>query len=93
MSNLPKRLTKYGHVTLQIPKIFIFRLILYQILGKVTRFGENWLKNKTLQAKTNWRGGVENSMPPNTFRVKVSFRLRFPFLIAHPYTAATNNRI
>ena len=32
MSNLPKPLTKYGHVTwpwLQITKIFIFRLILY----------------------------------------------------------------
>ena len=32
LSNLPKPLTKYGHVTrlwLEIPKIVIFRLILY----------------------------------------------------------------
>ena len=57
MSNLQKPLTKYDHVTwpwLQIPKIFIFCLILYQILEKVTKFGGNWFKNKKLQAKTNW---------------------------------------
>ena len=44
---------------LQILKIFIFCQILYQILGKVTKFGGNWLKNKKLQAKTNW--GVEKT--------------------------------
>ena len=32
-------------------QIFIFRLILYQISGKVTKFGENWLKNKKVTGK------------------------------------------
>ena len=51
MSNLPKPLTKYGHVTLQIPKIFIFHLILYYILGTVTTFWGIWLKNKKVTGK------------------------------------------
>ena len=62
MSNLPEPLTKYGHVTwpwLQIPKIFIFRLILYYILGKITKFGEIGLRTKKLQAKN--RLWVENN--------------------------------
>ena len=62
MSNLPKPLTKYDHVTslwLQILKIFIFRLILYKILGKVTKFGEDWLKNKKITGKKQI--GVENT--------------------------------
>ena len=32
-------------------KISIFRLILYYILGKVTKFGGNWLKNKKVASK------------------------------------------
>ena len=35
----------------QILKIFIFRLILYQISGEVTKFGGNWLKNKKVTGK------------------------------------------
>ena len=58
MSYLPKPLTKYCHVTLpwlQISKIYIFRLILYHIIEKVTKFGGNLLKNEKLQKKkTNW---------------------------------------
>ena len=53
-----KALTKYSHVTwscLQFPKIFIFWLILYLILGKFTKFGGNWLKNKRVTGKKNWR--------------------------------------
>ena len=53
----PWPLNEHYHVTwlrLQVSKIF-FLLILYLLSGKVTRFGENWLKNKMLQAKTNLR--------------------------------------
>ena len=39
----------------------IFRLILYQVLGKVTKFGENWLKNKKVTGKKQIGGG---SPPP-----------------------------
>ena len=69
MSNLPKPHTKYGHVRwpwLQIPKIF-FRLILYQILGKVTKFGGIGSRTKMLQAKNKLR--VENTPPPSAYRV------------------------
>ena len=39
---------------------FNFCLIMHQILGKVTKFGGNWLKNKkSHRQKTNWE--VENT--------------------------------
>ena len=41
-------------------QIFILCLILYQILGRGTKFGGNWLNNKKLQAKTKL--GVENRL-------------------------------
>ena len=51
------------HVTLASnSENFIFRQILYKSLGKVTKFGENWLKNKKLQAKNKLGGG--NHHPP-----------------------------
>ena len=40
------------HVTLASnSENFYFRLILYYILGKVTRFGGNWLKKKNVTGK------------------------------------------
>ena len=51
------------HVTLPSnSENFYFRLILYQILGKVTKSEGNWLKNKKLQAKKK-TFGVENISP------------------------------
>ena len=35
----------------QNSKIFMFRLILYYISGKDTKFGGNWLKNKKVTGK------------------------------------------
>ena len=35
---------------------FISRLILFEILEQVTKFGGNWLKNKNLLAKNKTRG-------------------------------------
>ena len=52
---------------------FIFRLILYKILGKVTKFGGNWLRNKKVTGiKTNW--GWKTA--PSAYRVK-KFSLLF----------------
>ena len=51
---LPWPLTKYGHVTwpwLQISKIFIFFPNSILNFSKVTKFGENWLKNKKVTGK------------------------------------------
>ena len=79
MSNLPKPLTKYGHVTLlwlQIPKIFIFRLILYQVLGKVIKFGGIGSRTKKLQAKKQI-GRVENTPPPVVIGSKKQIRNQF----------------
>ena len=44
----------------------IFRFILYQIFGNVTRFGGNWLKNKKVTGKNKL--GVENT--PSAYRAK-----------------------
>ena len=42
------------------------------MLGKVTKFGGNWLENKKVTGrKANW--GVENSpppIPPSAYRIK-----------------------
>ena len=61
-------------VTLRDPGLkfrifFIFRLILYQVLGKVTKFGENWLKNKKVTGKKQIGGG--SPPPPSAYRVNV----------------------
>ena len=53
LSNLPKQLTKYGHVTwlwLQIQK---FLILLNSVLNfrKGYQFGGNWLKNKNVTGK------------------------------------------
>ena len=69
VSNLPKPLTKYGYVMsswLQIRKIFIFRL--YQVFGKVTKFGGNWLKNKNVTGK---RHIGRRKMPPSPTVLKM----------------------
>ena len=50
-------------------KFLFYRLILYQILGEATRFGENRLKNKKLQAITNLGGGWKTP-PTSAYRVK-----------------------
>ena len=47
---------------------FFFCLILYQTLEKVTKFGGNWLKNKSYMQKAKL--GVENKPPPRAYRVK-----------------------
>ena len=76
MSNLPKPLIKYGHVTsswLPIPKIFIFRLILYQVFGKVTKFGGNWLKKKKVTGKKQI--GKWNP-PPSAYKVNINDSLK-----------------
>ena len=54
------------HVTLASnSENFIFCLILYYILGKVTKFGGNWLKNRKGTSKKQIGGGgagqVENT--------------------------------
>ena len=43
--------------------MFIFCPILYYILGKVTRFGRNWLKNKNITDKKQI-GGWKHPRPP-----------------------------
>ena len=73
MSYLPKPLTKYCHVTLpwlQISKIFIFRLILYHIIEKVTKFGGNLLKNEKLQKKKQIGVGKHPPPPPVVIGLK-----------------------
>ena len=57
------------HVTLaaKLQKIY-FSLILYYILGKVTKLGGNWLKNKKVTGKKQNLGWN----PPSAYRVKVN---------------------
>ena len=50
-------------VTLASNSENFFRLILYQILGKVTKFGGIGSRTKMLQAKNKL--GVENTPPPH----------------------------
>ena len=43
--------------TITTHQIFTFGLILYSILGKLTKFGRNWLKNKKVTGKNKTQGG------------------------------------
>ena len=52
---------------------FYFSPILYQILGKVTKVGGNWLKNKKLQAENKLGDGKHT---PSAYRVKVKSNFR-----------------
>ena len=74
MSSLPKPFTKYGHVTwswLPIPKIFILRQILYQILGKVTKFGEICSGTKSYRQKKNFKPEAESKPKRNNFQKEI----------------------
>ena len=56
-------------------QIFLFRLLLYLILGKVTKYGEIGSRTKKLQAKKQIGGG-KHTPPPhplNAYRVKSFF--------------------
>ena len=53
---------------------FYFRLFLYEILGKVTKFGLNWLKNKKVTGKKQISGS-KTPPPPVLIRSKKELRL------------------
>ena len=68
--------TKYGCVTwpkMQISKIFYFVLILYLILGKVTKFLVEKLSTSEVSSQKPHGGGGWGNTPPSAFRVKAGF--------------------
>ena len=57
---------------------FYFSPILYKILGKVTKVGGNWLKNKKLQARNKLGDGKHTPLSAYRVKVKSNFRGLIP---------------